>query len=366
MEGSRLHIGLFLALLALAVAVFVLPATAPAAEPPGLRRAMQVQERNTARLMALPGVVGTAVGLDAQGQPVVKVFTTQAGVAGLPANLDGLSVVVDVTGPFIALPGRAPGKKPPPEPGVDPTDRFDDPVPIGVSVGNEFDCSAGTIGCRVSDGTLEYALSNHHVFDPDHNSVIMGERVVQHARLDDPADDCFGVATENNILGLVVASQPIDFSGVNYVDAAIAVVPTELFFGDDPPGCRSLSTSTPEDGYGMPKSGLGVEAVLNQAVQKYGRSTGLTKGQVGGLNATVLVGYVDGTATFEDQILITGRKFLKPGDSGSLVVTDPGREPVGLLFAGNTRGSLGIANPIGLVLSELSALTGTLITIDGE
>ena len=37
---------------------------------------------------------------------------------------------------------------------------------------------------------------------------------------------------------------------------------------------------------------------------------------------------------FVDQVVISGRKFIKSGDSGSLLVTDPGRESVGLLFAG--------------------------------
>ena len=113
---------------------------------------------------------------------------------------------------------------------------------------------------------------------------------------------------------------------------------------------REFNSGTPTDGYGLPKSGFGVDATIGLAVQKYGRSTGLTRGEVSAINATIDVGYVGGTATFVGQILIDGRKFLKPGDSGSLVVTDPDREAVGLLFAGNNRGSLGIANPIDVVL----------------
>ena len=53
-------------------------------------------------------------------------------------------------------------------------------------------------------------------------------------------------------------------------------------------------------------------------------------------------------------------RFLKAGDSGSLLVTDPGRNPVGLLFAGNRSGKLAIANPIDRVLGECG------VTVDGD
>ena len=63
------------------------------------------------------------------------------------------------------------------------------------------------------------------------------------------------------------------------------------------------------------------------------------------------------TAIFTDQIAIkAGRgSFVKPGDSGSLIVTDPGRKAVGLLFAGDFKGRTGFANPIDTVLDELGA-----------
>ena len=163
MKGSRLRIRLSLALLALAVALFVLPATAPAAEPPGLQRAIQVQDRNTPWLMALPDVVGTATGLNAAGNPALKVFIAKGGVRGIPANLEGVPVVLEVTGEFFALQTT--------------TDRWPSPVPIGVSTGNEFHCSAGTIGCRVTDGQdAFFALSNVHVFDPWHYGASPGEK----------------------------------------------------------------------------------------------------------------------------------------------------------------------------------------------
>ncbi len=78
------------------------------------------------------------------------------------------------------------------------------------------------------------------------------------------------------------------------------------------------------------------------------------------LNATVRVSYGEDVALFVDQILITPTKgrFSDGGDSGSLIVTDPDKNPVGLLFAGSRR--LTIANPIELVLEHFT------VEIDGE
>ena len=143
---------------------------------------------------------------------------------------------------------------------------------------------------------------------------------------------------------------PIDFSGAdNVIDAAIALSDT-----------TSLGNATPSNGYGKPMSAT-VAAALGEAVQKYGRTTALTKGTIAGVNVTVNVGYTTGTARFVEQILVTARKaFIKAGDSGSLLVTDPGRNPVGLLFAGDASGRYAFANPIGPVLKRFG------VRIDGE
>lgn len=96
-------------------------------------------------------------------------------------------------------------------------------------------------------------------------------------------------------------------------------------------------------------------------VQKYGRTTALTKGAVNAINATINVGYSSGTARFGNQIVVYARKpFIKAGDSGSLLVTDPEKKPVGLLFAGTADGKWAIANRINLVLDRFG------VTIDGS
>jgi len=311
-----------------------------------------VQERNIDRFMAMDGVEGTAIGYNQNDQLAVKVFTAGPGVRGIPQKLDGVPVQIVVTGKFYALaPGGKHGKPPdkpdkPPKPDgekIDPTARFDRPVPIGVSTGNEGECSAGTIGCRVTGGGNVYALSNNHVYALE-NEAPLDSEVLQPGLYD---TDC--VYDQTNSLGTLAAYVEIDFEGgVNYVDAAIALLEGKL------------GNATPDDGYGTPKSTT-TTATLDQAVQKYGRTSSLTKGTITGTNVTVKVGYGSGTARFVNQIIVEARRpFIKSGDSGSLLVTDPDKEPVGLLFAGNPSGKYAIANPIDAVLEAFG------VDIDGE
>jgi hypothetical protein len=156
----------------------------------------------------------------------------------------------------------------------------------------------------------------------------------------------------SNVIGSLSAYVPISFTSgtVNTVDAGIAQSDT-----------GRLGNGTPTGGYGIPNK-VPKAAAIGQAVQKYGRTTGLTTGVIMAINATISVGYSSGTATFEKQIMVFSRKaFIKAGDSGSLLVTNnAAANPVGLLFAGNSSGMYAFANPIGLVLSSLG------VTIDGK
>jgi len=57
---------------------------------------------HTDSLMALPGVVGTAIGT-CDGAPCIRVFIADASAPGrrrIPAQLDGYAVKVEVTGPI--------------------------------------------------------------------------------------------------------------------------------------------------------------------------------------------------------------------------------------------------------------------------
>lgn len=75
----------------------------PDGGPPGLAKAIAAQEKHNPVLLTTPGVVGTAVGLGKDGNPVVCVFTERPVAAHIPTLLDGVPVVKQVTGKLTAL-----------------------------------------------------------------------------------------------------------------------------------------------------------------------------------------------------------------------------------------------------------------------
>jgi PKD repeat protein len=296
-----------------------------------LERAIAAQEKHTLVLMAKDGVEGTAVGLDEKDQYVIKVYTARPGVDRIPPNLEGVPVRQVVTGKIYAL--------------ADPTARFPRPVPTGVSTGHP-NITAGTIGCRVTDGTNVYALSNNHVY-ANENRASIGDNVLQPGTYDGGAEGTNPLIIDGDEIGTLADFEPIILGmwGLNVIDAAIALCSE-----------ATLGNSTPEDGYGIPSSTT-VPAALYLPVQKYGRTTGLTKGTVKGINGAFLVRYSRSYAIFYDQIVIEDPGFSYGGDSGSLIVTDDENcNPVGLLFAGSD--TVTIANPIDAVLTQFN------VTID--
>ena len=319
-------------------------------------RVKEVQERHSDHLMEIKEVVGTAVGFNQNNRPAIKVFVCRWDVAGIPKNLDGVPVQVVVTGKFYAWGKPVNLGVKPPKDEIDPTARFDRPVPIGVSTGHP-DITAGTIGCRVTDGVNVYALSNNHVY-ADCNKASSGDNVLQPGTHDGGFEGDNDQVIDGDEIGTLDAFELIDFDGGNNtIDAAIALSSIDI-----------IGNATPSDGYGAPKSTT-VPAdsdLLKQPVKKYGRTTGLTKGRVYAINATVNVGYYDsGTALFVDQIIITPGSFSAGGDSGSLIVIDgkgrnkgDDRKAVGLLFAGSD--VFTIANPISEVLETFN------VTIDDD
>ncbi len=301
---------------------------------PLVREAIEVQHRHVGNLMRIRDVVGTGVGMGPDGLPVIKVFTARHGVPGIPQWLETVPVQVEMTGMIVAL--------------QDTTERYR-PAPIGVSTGHP-DITAGTIGARVKDqnGNV-YALSNNHVY-ADINNAKIGDSALQPGPYDGASDIPFYQ------IGTLFDFQPINFSGgPNTMDAAIV----KIF----EPADEFLINSTLEDGYGTPSSGT-VDAYVGLPVKKYGRTTGMTHGQVSEINLTVSVCYEQRwifcvkSATFVDQIGISPGTFSAGGDSGSLIVTEQGNNPVGLLFAGSSTRT--IANEIKPVLQRFG------VTIDGE
>ena len=312
-----------------------------AGQPRGIAAAIAAQERHSPALRRIAGVVGTAVGLLPDGRAIVRVFLSGGG-AGIPPTLDGIPTQVEVTGFFMAR--------------SDPTLKLR-PAPLGYSVGHPS-ITAGTIGARVRNAAGSvFVLSNNHVL-ANSNEAVNGDPTLQPGPFDG------GTAADQ--IGTLYGFKPIDFSGGNNTfDAAIAIS-TSADLGNATPG---------DDGYGTPNSGIwgdanndGVfdnkNALLNLAVQKYGRTTKLTKGHVTGINGIIDVCYeviwifCVQSAHYVDQIIIGQAGFSDGGDSGSLIVTDDAdKRPVALLFAGSANET--IANRIDLVLNYFA------VTVDG-
>jgi hypothetical protein len=132
--------------------------------------------------------------------------------------------------------------------------------------------------------------------------------------------------------------------GVNNVDAALAAARPGAV---DPLGAiLDIDAPCAED----------AAAFIGMPVAKSGRTTGLTFGTVVALDVTVFFFKPDGTTvTLTNQIAISpgDPKFVKAGDSGSLVVTnDTDHRPVGLLHAAGRDFTL--ANPAADVINAFA------------
>jgi hypothetical protein len=322
-----------------------------AAEPlldtahPAVEAVVAVQDEVTPELMQRPEILGTAIGIGDDGNPVLSVYVDREAanaldaVSTLPQAIRGTPVKAELMDQIHATGYTA--KQTP-------------PIALGTSGGWAYDlannyCCGGTLGGLVRIGAGLYILSAGHVFEGDtvlggnHRITQTGDPITQPGLID---EECNRYLAQT--VGSLVKKRSLSTSNV---DCGIA---------------RVIGGMVRTDGAIL---GIGTishyitAASLNQHVKKSGRTTGLTRSTVSGLNATVRVSFTNechGTSynkTFSGQIVVhnASSTFLKSGDSGSLLVQDITTNPraVGLLFAGNS--SAAFANPIGQVLSFLGA-----------
>lgn len=321
-----------------------------------IQEVMAIQDAYTTELMKNPLIVGTATGLTENGEPAVLVFAAEELRAGsVPATLDGVPVRVQVTGKLIA-------RKGPPGGGGQPhTASQTPPIQLGTSGGWRYDlangyCCGGTLGSLISKGGTQYVLSNWHVLYSDivnggnGRTAQPGDAVIQPGLIDVNCNQ----NNAQNVATLVSGGGSLPSANV---DAGIAqVIPGMVRTDGAILEIGTISSST-------------VGASIGQAVKKSGRTTGLGRASVTGLNASVQIAYENEcaggsafTKTFTGQIITSNSRcsFLDGGDSGSLMVEDVTTNPraVGLLFAGSVscnNSSIAIANPIGSVLSYYGA-----------
>lgn len=331
-----------------------------------VREVKALQKEVTDDLMQLENILGTAVGIEDDGNASLVIFVerngknTAAALHAIPPKLRGIAVKAELTEKFIAF-GKPTG-------GGSSAYRAKQTIPIklgtsggwGLDLANGY-CCGGTLGSLVQVNGVKYILSNYHVLEADivagGNNIWAetGQAVIQPGLIDVGCN----VANSQAVAQLVT----INSLPASNVDAAIAqVVDGMVDANGEILGIGRISSQT-------------AAAALNKPVKKSGRTTGLTKSKISGLNATISVSYENEcaggaafTKTFTGQIVISNRgsSFLAGGDSGSLMVEDvaTNAKAVGLLYAGSS--SYAIANPIDQVLTYIGTQLGGAATMVGN
>jgi hypothetical protein len=248
----------------------------------------------------------------------------------LPKAISGLPTDIEEVGLFRCF-GAPPTPNPrtrirPAQPGcsvgfADPTGKF---------------VMAGTFGALAKDSDGTYILSNNHVL-ADEGQLALGSPIFQPGLLDGGNSNIDQIAQLTKFV-------PLKPNVSNQVDCAIAAVLN--------PG--NVSNAILQIG---PPQGT-ADAQIDMTVQKFGRTTGYSAGQVTSTDTDVIVQYETGNFTFGGQIIVVGlggRPFSAAGDSGSLIVersSNATNAAVGLLFAGSPTHT--IANHIRDVLQALN------------
>ena len=239
------------------------------------------------------------------------------------------------------------------------------PAPGGVSIGH-FEITAGTLGCLVRRGGDTFILSNNHVL-ANANEASIGDPILQpgaHDGGNNPADQ-IAVLEEFVPVGFTLPEIPSDCnfaSGViSLLNVGCAAIGSRTRYRIVRPqmesnlvDCAIARPLNPED-VSPEIVDIGeindiAEGTLGLAIQKSGRTTGYTQGQIDQIDVTVNVQFGAGRiAQFTDQLL--AGPMSQGGDSGSAVL-DMDRNLVGLLFAGSD--STTIMNRIQNVFSALN------------
>src|SRR5436190_11620532 len=271
---------------ALSLALLFIPLILFAGPPAGVldashasvRAVIAVQNEVTADWMRQPGVLGTAVGIDANGTPVLTVYidrdAANAGevIRNLPRELRGIDVQVELTDKFRAM--ARPGS------GVSHTATQTPPIQLGTSGGWSKDlangyCCGGTLGSLVQIGGKQYILSNYHVLEsdivPGGNNIVAatGDPIIQPGLIDVRCSASGAQSVATLVKKSSLPNSNVDCSIGKVVAGKVASNGSILEIG-------TISKTT-------------LAAAIGQAVKKSGRTTGLSRNSIVGLNATINV-----------------------------------------------------------------------------
>jgi hypothetical protein len=304
----------------------------------------EIKTKHNDKLLAKRNVCGTAVGnkwVDGKptDQPAILVFvqkkvkhdpntlTAFAADDLVPEEIEGIVTDVIEVGELVKQNNQFKSKV--------------RPIRPGYSCGHEK-VTAGTMGGIFldKDGDL-VVLSNNHVVANENNARV-NDIIFQPGKADQRKKVRFtgwnGNVSQLPYIGTLKKFVKLKKSGLNKQDSGIVKIHPKLIKANLVNGIYPTINKKLK-GFN--------EAKVKMNVQKCGRTTGYTTGQVIGLHATFTIGYDFGAAKFEDCIVTTA--MSKGGDSGSLIL-DMDMNAVGLLFAGSKK--VTIANPIAPIASH--------------
>ena len=327
---------------------------------------LKTVERARWRLLGMNNVVGVGVGykhvgLERTERPAIIVFVKKKETSDnlsrehlVPYKINGLETDVIEIGEVRLLSERT---------------QIIRPAQPGISIGH-YRITAGTFGAVVRDRDTgeKLILSNNHILANASNGndgrAAVGDPILQPGEYDGGTKDN-RIATLLRYIplqkGEALATCPVANAAArlanilvhtlrpnydlrffkrgraeNVVDCAVARPVRENVIFEEVLGIGRIE--------GMAEARPGMQVV------KSGRTTGITKGTVTAVGATLEVKLDDeSTAHFSDQV-VTNMKS-QGGDSGSLVLTE-GNRAVGLLFAGSDK--VTVFNPIQRVLEKLN------------
>jgi hypothetical protein len=187
------------------------------------------------------------------------------------------------------------------------------PVGPGVSIGHPKS-KGGTFGAVVRQrNTGEILiLSNNHVLA--NGSSVLDVRAKPGDPIFQPSAGSGGIYTM--MIGRLYSWVPFEDAGCNLVDAALAKPLSHALISCEIRGIGRIRGTA--------------AGVPGMRIKKVGHATGLTHGEITGINYSVAVPFAGKEYHFCDQLAAKLR--CREGDSGSLVVDEQNRA-VGLLFA---------------------------------
>ena len=294
--------------------------------------AKKEKDRYFSSMIEKKNVVGTGIGLGPDGEMRVMINVEKKEALKYLRGKDEIPEMLGDVKTDVVVVGRLRGPRPI---GSMVSSnlrrrRYLRPAPGGASVSHRGTMpgiiSAGTFGFLIiTEKGEKFMVSNNHVF-AEENRAEIGDEIYQPGTLDGGG--------RKDIIGYLSGYVPIKFGSRNYVDAAIASP------------ISGTSVSTEILGIGIPRGFSSPR--LGDEVVKSGRTTGVTKGSISQIHVTSEVEYENGTAIFDEQVMITPGGFSAGGDSGSAIVNRRSMEIEALLFGGSDTHT--VATPIEMVI----------------